>query len=98
MRCLDRVSHRDWKQKIASSKEPATYNQMMSFLRERLSTLTSLEQSSLSRQANIDKDRKINDKSFNKNNKVFYKSHNVAKSSVPYPCICCASNEHRIYT
>ena len=91
------VSHRHWEQKIASSKEPATYDEMMNFLRERLSTLTSLEQSSSSRQT-TDRGRKINDKHSNKNNRTSFKSHNVTKSSVPYPCMCCNSNEHRIYT
>ena len=41
VRCLDRVSHRDWEQKIASSKEPATYDEMMNFLKERLCLLWS---------------------------------------------------------
>ena len=35
VRCLDRVSYRDWEQKIASSKEPATFDEMMNFLKER---------------------------------------------------------------
>ena len=58
--------------------------------------MTSLEQSSSSKQASNDKGRKINDKHSNKNNKVSFKSHNVIKSSVPYPCTYCNSNEHRI--
>ena len=65
------VSHRHWEQKIASSKEPATYDEMMNFLRERLSTLTSLEQSSSSRQT-TDRGRKINDKHSNKNNRTSF--------------------------
>ena len=70
VRCLDRVTHRDWEQSIDSSKEPATYDEMMKFLKERLSILTSLEQSSLARQT-TDKGRKINDKSSNKNNSLY---------------------------